>query len=109
MDIAAAKTKLEAWSGEYPAVFGKAEIAELVEALEEAQGKLEAAERVLEMDDPRLLKALKTIERLIGERDEAQGKLEAVREYVRGLYRRKANRHAYELDRILRPKEGRND
>jgi len=40
-----------------------------LEALEEAQAHLKTVRWVLEMDDPRLLKALQTIERLLKERD----------------------------------------
>ncbi|KKM80258.1 hypothetical protein LCGC14_1341630 [marine sediment metagenome] len=47
----------------------RAETARLQTALTEAEIHLKTARWVLEMDDPRLLKALQTIERLIAERD----------------------------------------
>ena len=47
----------------------RAENARLQTALTEAEIHLKTARWVLEMDDPRLLKALQTIERLIAERD----------------------------------------
>lgn len=47
---------------------------------EEAEAHLKTAKWVLEMDDPRLLKALQTIERLIAERDEARAQAERRRE-----------------------------
>jgi hypothetical protein len=51
----------------------------VLERLEEARAELKAAKLVLEMDDPRLLKAVQTIERVLKERDEARSEVERLR------------------------------
>ena len=59
-------------------------VADLERQLAEAQRALKAARHVLEMDDPRLLKCVQTIDRVLGERNEAQGKLDAAKKRVVG-------------------------
>jgi hypothetical protein len=60
-------------------------IADLERQLAEAQKELKAANHVLEMDDPRLLKCVQTIDRVLRERNEAQGKLDAVEAMMKAL------------------------
>ena len=54
----------------------------LAERRKEAEAHLKTARWVLEMDDPRLLKALQTIERLIAERDRYKALAEVRREAI---------------------------
>ncbi len=66
----------------------KTENARLQAALTEAEAHLKTARWVLEMDDPRLLKALQTIERLIAERDGYKALAERCTKELAALARR---------------------
>jgi hypothetical protein len=65
--------------------------------LAEAQKELKAARHVLEMDDPRLLKCVQTIDRVLRERNEAQGKLDAVERVGADYFRMGIGDVAFEL------------
>ena len=73
VEVMSEQTVIAAMGDFYPeaefVAHARSDLPAALEALEEAQAHLKTVRWVLEMDDPRLLKALQTIERLLKERD----------------------------------------
>ena len=61
------------------------DVTELREGYARLQTDLKAAKWTLEMDDPRLLKAIQTIARLVSERDEARARAERREKELEGI------------------------